>query len=97
MTDAWYAGSDYDARREPVGWDEAGSDLSATAKRRDGSDVGWIDAGIAPPPNLATKLVARDAPPVRIVEEFVPKSRHQPGARERTCSTSARTSPAGRS
>ena len=60
--------------REPVGWDEASSDLSGTARRRDGSDVGWIDAGIAPPPNLATKLVARDAPPVRIVEEFVPKS-----------------------
>jgi hypothetical protein len=74
VTDAWYAGSDYDARREPVGWDEADSDLSASAKRRDGSDVGWIDAGIAPPPNLATKLVARDAPPVRIVEEFVPRS-----------------------
>jgi alpha-L-rhamnosidase len=74
VTDAWYSGSDYDARREPVGWDEAGSDLSATAKRRDGSEVGWIDAGIAPPPNLATKLVARDAPPVRIVEQFVPKS-----------------------
>ena len=74
MTDAWYAGSDYDARREQVGWDAAGADLSATAKRRDGSDVGWIDAGIAPPPNLATKLVARDAPPVRVVEEFVPKS-----------------------
>ena len=31
VTDAWYAGSDYDARREPVGWDGAGSDLSATA------------------------------------------------------------------
>ena len=50
-----------DGRREPVGWDKAGSDLTATAKRRDGSDVGWVDAGIAPPPNLATKLVARDA------------------------------------
>jgi alpha-L-rhamnosidase len=74
VTDAWYAGSDYDARREPVGWDEAGSDLSTTAKRRDGSDVNWIRAGIAPPPNLATKLVARDAPPVRIVETFTPKS-----------------------
>jgi alpha-L-rhamnosidase len=72
-TDAWYSGSDYDARREPVGWDVAGADLSATAKRRDGSDVAWIDAGIAPPPNLATKLVARDAPPVRIVEKLVPK------------------------
>ena len=74
VTDAWYAGSDYDARREQVGWDEPGSDLTDTATRRDGSAVGWIDAGIAPPPNLETKLVARDAPPVRIVEEFVPQS-----------------------
>jgi alpha-L-rhamnosidase len=74
ITDAWYAGSDYDARREQPGWDEPGADLSATATRRDGTEMGWIDAGFAPPPNLATKLVARDAPPVRIVEEFTPKS-----------------------
>jgi len=72
-TDNWYAGSDYDARLEPIGWDQAGSDLSATAKRVDGSDVGWIDAGIAPPPNLATQLVARDMPPVRIQETFIPQ------------------------
>jgi alpha-L-rhamnosidase len=79
--DNWYAGSDYDVRREPVGWDGAGGDLSETATRRDGSPVGWIDAGIAPPPNLATQLVARDAPPVRIVGEFTPKSvtNPQPG------------------
>lgn len=74
VTDNWYAGSDYDARLEPVSWDQAGSDLSETATRRDGSPVGWVAAGIAPPPNLATKLVARDAPPVRIVETFVPQS-----------------------
>ena len=74
VTDAWYAGSDYDARREPVGWDEPGSDLTDTATRRDGSPVGWIDAGIAPPPNLDTELVARDAPPVRIIEEFLPQT-----------------------
>ncbi len=73
-TDAWYSGSDYDARREPVDWDEAGSDLGETATRRDGSEVGWVDAGIAPPPNLATRLVARDAPPVKIVEELRPIS-----------------------
>jgi alpha-L-rhamnosidase len=74
VTDAWYSGADYDARREQVGWDRAGADLSATAKRRDGSDMSWIDAGIAPPPNLATKLVARTAPPVEIVETFTPVS-----------------------
>lgn len=74
ITDQWFSGSDWDARKVPVGWNQAGSDLSAGAKRVDGSDVGWIDAGIAPPPNLATQLVARDAPPVRIVETFVPKA-----------------------
>jgi alpha-L-rhamnosidase len=77
-TDAWYSGSDYDARREPVGWDQEDADLSGTARRRDGSEVGWIDAGIAPPPNLATKLVARDAPPVRIAEELTPISVSNP-------------------
>jgi alpha-L-rhamnosidase len=77
-TDAWYSGSDYDARREAVGWDEAGSDLSETASRRDGSSAGWIDAGIAPPPNLATRLVAREAPPVKIAEELTPISVSNP-------------------
>lgn len=66
VTDAWYSGSDHDARREQPGWDEPGSDLSAAAKRRDGSPAGWIAAGIAPPPNLATKLVGRTAPPITI-------------------------------
>ena len=65
VTDAWYSGSDYDARRDPLGWDWPGADLSDTAPRRDGTAVGWIDAGIAPPPNLATELVARDAPVLR--------------------------------
>ncbi|HEU5469855.1 MAG TPA: family 78 glycoside hydrolase catalytic domain [Actinophytocola sp.] len=74
VTDAWYSGADYDARREQVGWDAPGADLSATAKRRDGSDMGWVDAGIAPPPNLATRLVARTAPPVKAVETFRPVS-----------------------
>lgn len=74
VTDAWYSGADYDARREQVGWDRAGADLSATAKRRDGSDMAWIDAGIAPPPNLATKLVARVAEPMKVVETFTPVS-----------------------
>lgn len=74
VTDAWYSGADYDARREQVGWDAPDADLSPTAKRRDGSTMDWIDAGIAPPPNLATKLVARTAPPVNIVETFTPVS-----------------------
>ncbi|MEJ3750840.1 family 78 glycoside hydrolase catalytic domain [Actinomycetes bacterium KLBMP 9797] len=74
VTDAWYSGADYDARREQPGWDRPGSDLSATAQRRDGTPTGWIDAGIAPPPNLATKLVARAAEPVTVVETFTPVS-----------------------
>jgi alpha-L-rhamnosidase len=74
VTDAWYSGSDHDARREQPGWDGPGSDLSPTARRRDGSEMGWIDAGIAPPPNLATRLVARAAEPVKAQEEFTPVS-----------------------
>ncbi|WP_344947025.1 family 78 glycoside hydrolase catalytic domain [Sphaerisporangium flaviroseum] len=78
VTDAWYSGADHDARREQVGWDAPGSDLSATAKRRDGSDMSWVDAGIAPPPNLATKLVARTAEPVKVAETFTPVSMTNP-------------------
>ncbi|WP_233565031.1 alpha-L-rhamnosidase [Micromonospora musae] len=74
VTDAWYSGADYDARREQPGWDSPGADLSATAKRRDGTATGWTNAGIAPPPNLATKLVARAAEPVKVVETFTPVS-----------------------
>ncbi|MEV5691615.1 alpha-L-rhamnosidase [Micromonospora globbae] len=74
VTDAWYSGADYDARREQPGWNAPGADLSATATRRDGTPTGWTNAGIAPPPNLATKLVARAAEPVRIVETFTPVS-----------------------
>lgn len=72
VTDAWYSGSDYDARREQPGWDQPGSDLTATAKRRDGTPTGWIAAGLAPPPNLATRLVGRTAPPITIADEYEP-------------------------
>jgi alpha-L-rhamnosidase len=78
VTDAWYSGSDYDARREQPGWNLPGSDLTASAKRRDGSAMGWTSAGIAPPPNLATLLVARTANPVRVQEEFTPVSMTNP-------------------
>ena len=78
VTDAWYSGSDYDARREQPGWDERGSDLSPTARRRDGSEMGWISAGIAPPPNLATRLVARTAEPIVAHEELTPVSMTNP-------------------
>ncbi|WP_207757550.1 family 78 glycoside hydrolase catalytic domain [Nonomuraea cypriaca] len=78
VTDAWYSGSDYDARREQPGWDAPGSDLGAGAKRRDSSDMSWVNAGIAPPPNLATKLVARAAEPVKVAETFKPVSMTNP-------------------
>lgn len=78
VTDAWYSGADHDARREQPGWDRPGSDLSPTARRRDGSTMDWTDAGIAPPPNLATKLVARAAEPIRAQEELVPVSLTNP-------------------
>jgi alpha-L-rhamnosidase len=78
VTDAWYSGADYDARREQPGWNQPEADLSPTAKRRDGTDVTWTEAGIAPPPNLATKLVARTAPPMKIVEKFRPVSLTNP-------------------
>jgi alpha-L-rhamnosidase len=74
ITDAWYSGSDFDARREQPGWDRPGSDLSATAKRRDGTPTGWIAAGIAPPPNLATRLIGRTAPPITIADRYEPVS-----------------------
>ncbi|MET8151504.1 family 78 glycoside hydrolase catalytic domain [Actinoplanes sp. NPDC049668] len=70
VTDAWYSGADHDARREQPGWDLPGADLSAAAQRRDGSPAGWIRAGIAPPPNLATRLVGRTAPPITVAETF---------------------------
>ncbi|MFG2004250.1 family 78 glycoside hydrolase catalytic domain [Spirillospora sp. NPDC048911] len=74
VTDAWYSGSDHDARREQPGWNRPGADLTATAKRRDGSSTGWVNAGIAPPPNLATTLVARTAEPIRAQERLRPVS-----------------------
>jgi len=78
VTDAWYSGADHDARREQPGWDSSRADLSATAKRQDGTPTGWIDAGIAPPPNLATRLVARAAEPVEILERRSPVSLSNP-------------------
>ncbi|WES63032.1 family 78 glycoside hydrolase catalytic domain [Microbacter sp. GSS18] len=74
VTDAWYSGEDYDARREQVGWNEPGADLTDAAERRDGSSVNWTSAGIAPPPNLATKLIAREGEGIYEAERFTPQS-----------------------
>ncbi|KAG7123441.1 Alpha-L-rhamnosidase like protein [Verticillium longisporum] len=65
VTDAWYSGSGYDTRREQLGWDKPGTDLKSST---------WTSAGIAPPPNLATKLVARAAKLIREQERFSPVS-----------------------
>ena len=74
VTDAWYSGSDYDARREQPGWNLPGANLGPSAERRDGTATGWVAAGIAPPPNLATELVARTAEPITVQEKFTPVS-----------------------
>ncbi|KAL5603982.1 hypothetical protein FOVSG1_006732 [Fusarium oxysporum f. sp. vasinfectum] len=66
VTNNWYSGSDYDARREQTGWDAPGANLTA--------DKNWNSAGFAPPPNLATKLVARTAEVIKIKERFRPVS-----------------------
>ncbi|MBE8472156.1 family 78 glycoside hydrolase catalytic domain [Streptomyces justiciae] len=74
----WYSGSDYDARREQPGWTAPGADLSAAAERRDGTAMGWVAAGVAPPPNLTTELVWRTAEPLKVVDKLRPVSVTQP-------------------
>lgn len=61
-TDNWYAGTDYDARLVQAGWDEPGADLS--------DEEGWADSAITSAPSLDTKLVWRQAPPVRVQTTF---------------------------
>ncbi|MFF2846063.1 family 78 glycoside hydrolase catalytic domain [Streptomyces sp. NPDC058001] len=78
ITNNWYSGSDYDARREQDGWTEPGADLGRSAKRRDGSPMGWVGAGIAAPPNLTTELVWRAGEPVKIVDRIRPVDITQP-------------------
>jgi alpha-L-rhamnosidase len=78
VTTNWFSGSDYDARREQPGWTAPGADLSPAATRRDGSPVGWISAGIAPPPNLTTELVWRVGEPLKAVDVITPVAMTQP-------------------
>ena len=78
VTDHWFGGTDYDARREQAGWTLPGADLSDAATRRDGTAVGWRSAGIAPAPNLTTKLAARTAEPVKVQQTFTPVSLTNP-------------------
>ncbi|PSN63042.1 putative alpha-L-rhamnosidase [Corynespora cassiicola Philippines] len=65
VTDNWYSGADYDARREIADWDGPNVQLNSS---------NWIAAGNAPPPNLATRLVARAAEVIRVQEHFTPIS-----------------------
>ncbi|BCJ30333.1 alpha-L-rhamnosidase [Actinocatenispora sera] len=53
----WYGGEDHDARREPVGWQQPGTDLS-----------GWTAAVTTDPPGEHTVLTARRCPPIRPVD-----------------------------
>jgi alpha-L-rhamnosidase len=76
--DMWFSGTDYDSRREQPGWTLPRAELDETARRRDGSPVGWVRAGIAPPPNLTTELVWRAAEPVEVVDRIRPVSVTQP-------------------
>ncbi|MFJ6569554.1 family 78 glycoside hydrolase catalytic domain [Streptomyces sp. NPDC091292] len=77
-TTNWFSGSDYDARREQDGWTSPGADLGRSARRRDGSPVGWVGAGIAPPPNLTTELVWRAGEPVKVMDRIRPVAITQP-------------------
>lgn len=77
-TNNWYSGTDYDARREQPGWTAADADHGENARRRDGSPVGWITAGIAPPPNLTTELVWRAGEPLKVADRLRPVSVTQP-------------------
>ena len=76
--DMWFSGSDFDSRREQPGWTAPGANLTESARRRDGSPVGWVRAGIAPPPNLTTELNWRVAEPLEVVDRFKPVSVTQP-------------------
>lgn len=52
-----YGGEDYDARRDPSGWDQPSFD-----------DTSWAAASVLT--TAAQSLVARSAPPVKVMQEF---------------------------
>ncbi len=63
----WYGGEDFDARREPAGWDQPGGDLSQ-----------WAGATASTPPSAATVLTARSGPAVEAVDTLAPQAITQP-------------------
>jgi alpha-L-rhamnosidase len=60
-----YGGEDFDARQEPAGWDKAG--FAATS---------WKPATVAS--GTAPSLIARSAPPVKVMQEFPSTKTTQP-------------------
>jgi hypothetical protein len=60
-----YGGEDFDARQEPAGWDKAG--FAATS---------WKPATVAS--GTAPSLIARSAPPVKVMQEFPSTQTTQP-------------------
>ena len=69
VTDHWFGGTDYDARRE-AGRRPPTSATPPSAVTAAAMD--WRSAGIAPVPNLTTKLAARTAEPVKVQKTFTP-------------------------
>ena len=63
----WYGGEDHDARREPVGWQRPGADLS-----------GWRAAVVTGPPGEHTVPTARRCPPIRVVDTVATTAITQP-------------------
>jgi alpha-L-rhamnosidase len=62
-----YGGEDFDARKEPTGWDHAGF-----------ADGGWTSAAVVA--GAAPALVARVAPPVKVMQTFTAVKVTQPTA-----------------
>ncbi|HSZ38351.1 MAG TPA: family 78 glycoside hydrolase catalytic domain [Trebonia sp.] len=82
----WYGGEDYDARRHDPAWDTSGGTLDTLSGIPDTSGgtpddrLGWTSAVEL---DYAPRLVARLAPPVRVIEEIpaVSVSTPAPGVR----------------
>ena len=62
-----YGGEDFDARLEPAGWDKAGF-----------VDTGWSAATAMAAAGSAPALVARSAPPVKVMQDFASAKITQP-------------------
>ena len=63
----WYGGEDYDARREPPGWQRPGADLTS-----------WQAALVTGPPGTGTVLSGQMTPPVQQIGRVHPVKITQP-------------------